>query len=319
MNKFSIFNYQFFRSCLKSMRLRTLPLSLAGVMLGAFIAATHQSLSPLTVVLLFLTTALLQVLSNLSNELGDTLHGTDTDQRLGIHYSLQDGDMTVPQMKCLITVVAVCCALSGLGMIWASFGSLLGVEQAILVLLGAAAMAAAMRYTLGHNPYGYRGWGDLFVFVFFGLVSVCGGYYICSHPESGLINTLFNNSGASPLLPAVVIGLFSVGVLNVNNIRDMKTDAATRTTVALKLGARRARIYQTVLIVGGWLLMIAYTALSATSWTAWLFVLTLPLYVKHLVGVWHREEKALDPMLPQLVISTFLFALLSGVGMIVGN
>ena len=92
MNKFSIFNSQFLRSCLKSMRLRTLPLSLAGVMLGAFIAATHQSLSPLTVVLLFLTTALLQVLSNLSNELGDTLHGTDTDQRLGIHYSLQDGD-----------------------------------------------------------------------------------------------------------------------------------------------------------------------------------------------------------------------------------
>ena len=160
MNKLSFFNSQFLRSCLKSMRLRTLPLSLAGVMLGAFIAATHQSLSPLTVVLLFLTTALLQVLSNLSNELGDTLHGTDTDQRLGIHYSLQDGDMTVPQMKCLITVVAVCCALSGLGMIWASFGSLFGVEQAVLVLLGAAAMAAAMRYTLGHNPYGYRGWGD---------------------------------------------------------------------------------------------------------------------------------------------------------------
>lgn len=152
MNKLSFFNSQFLRSCLKSMRLRTLPLSLAGVMLGAFIAATHQSLSPLTVVLLFLTTALLQVLSNLSNELGDTLHGTDTDQRLGIHYSLQDGDMTVPQMKCLITVVAVCCALSGLGMIWASFGTLLGVEQAVLVLLGAAAMAAAMRYTLGHNP-----------------------------------------------------------------------------------------------------------------------------------------------------------------------
>ncbi len=170
-------------------------------------------------------------------------------------------------------------------------------------------MIAAMRYTLGRNPYGYRGWGDFFVFVFFGLVSVCGGYYVYSHDLSYLLI----------LLPGSAIGLFGIGVLNVNNIRDMKTDAATRTTVALKLGARRARIYQTVLIVGGWLLMIAYTALTATSWTAWLFVLTLPLYVKHLVGVWHREEKALDPMLPLLVISTFLFALLSGVGMIVGN
>ena len=190
-------------------------------------------------------------------------------------------------------------------MIWGSFGTLLGVEPLLLLLLGAAAIAAAMRYTLGKNPYGYRGWGDLFVFIFFGLVSVCGGYYVCSHDLSHILI----------LLPGSAIGFFSIGVLNVNNIRDMKTDAATRTTVALKLGIRRARIYQTLLIVAGWATMLLYTALTATCWTAWLYLLTLPLYVKHLNGVWHRLDRALDPMLPLLVISTFLFALLAGAGM----
>ena len=105
-------------------------------------------------------------------------------------------------------------------------------------------------------------------------------------------------------------------MLNVNNIRDMKTDAATRTTVALKLGAHRARIYQTLLICGGWLLMVLYTLLTAHGWTPWLFVLTLPLYVRHLRGVWRLDGRALDPMLPLLVISTFLFSLLAGTGML---
>ena len=298
------------KSCLKSMRLRTLPLSLSGVILGACIAFSGNLQSstfhlPLFLLLL-VTTALLQILSNLSNELGDTLHGTDTADRQGIRYSLQDGEMTVPQMKRLITIVAVCCALSGLGMIACSFGTLLAIEPLLLVLLGAAAMTAAMRYTLGKNPYGYRGWGDLFVFIFFGLVSVCGGYYVCSHDLS------YHHI----LLPGSAIGFFSIGVLNVNNIRDMKTDAATRTTVALKLGIHRARIYQTLLIAAGWVAMAAYTALTATRWTEWLFVLTLPLYVKHLHGVWHRHDRELDPMLPLLVISTFIFSLLASIGMV---
>jgi len=274
--------------------------------MGTFIAATWQPLSAGTTILLLSTTALLQILSNLSNELGDTLHGTDTDERQGIRYSLQDGDMTLPQMKRLILVVVVCCAVSGLAMIWCSFGTLIGIEPLLLVLLGAAAITAAMRYTLGKNPYGYRGWGDLFVFIFFGLVSVCGGYYIHTHDLTNLL----------VLLSACAIGFFSIGVLNVNNIRDMKTDAANRTTVALKLGLRRARIYQTLLIVAGWVAMAIYTALTATHWAAWLYVLTLPLYIKHLYGVWHREESALDPMLPLLVISTFLLTLLAGVGML---
>lgn len=293
-------------SCLKSMRLRTLPLSEAGVLMGVFIASQLRHAGGWTIALLLMTTALLQILSNLSNELGDTLHGTDTAQRQGMHYSIMDGEMTIPEMKRLIGVIAVLCCCSGLGMVWCSFGKILAPAPIALLALGAAAIWAAMHYTLGANPYGYRGLGDLFVFIFFGLVSVCGGYFVCSHDLRDI----------SVLLPGAAIGCFSIGVLNVNNIRDMKTDAATRVTVALKLGLKRARIYQTVLIALGWVLLIWYNATTSPRLISWLFVLTSPLFALHLKGVWSREDRALDPMLPMLVMSTFLTVLLYGVSLL---
>ena len=172
------------------------------------------------------------------------------------------------------------------------------------MMLGGAAIAGAMKYTLGRNPYGYRGLGDVFVFIFFGLVSVLGSYFVASHAVPHWFM----------LMPASAIGLFSIGVLNVNNIRDMKTDAANRVTVAMKLGPRRARIYQTVLIVLGWVLLLVYTFLRIFDPWHYLYLITLPLYVLHLRGVWTREDRALDPMLPLLVMSTFLLALLMGLG-----
>lgn len=290
------------------MRLRTLPLSEAGVLLGTFIALSKSGTWFWTIFFLILTTALLQIVSNLSNELGDTLHGTDTaDSRQGMHYSIMDGDMTVPQMKRLIAVMVVLCCLSGLAMIWFSFGTFFALESVALVVLGAAAIWAAMHYTLGSNPYGYRGLGDLFVFIFFGLVSVCGGYYVCSHDLGNLL----------VLLPGAGIGCWSIGVLNVNNIRDMKTDALTRTTVAMKMGERGARVYQTVLVLLGWALMILYTALTAQGWKPWLFLVTLPLFILHLRGVWNRKDRALDPMLPMLVMSSFITSLLMGIGILI--
>ena len=287
------------KSCLKSMRLRTLPLSLAGIVVGIALASDAASLEVPVVVLLVATTALLQILSNLSNELGDTLHGTDTAERQGIRYSIQDGEMTVRQMTVLIAVVAALCCLSGLAMVYCSFKSVFELRPLCLLALGAAAIAAAMRYTLGRNPYGYRGLGDVAVFIFFGLVSVLGAAYVCSHIVR-----------ASWILPAAAIGLWSIGVLNVNNIRDMRTDAATRTTVALKLGLKRARIYQTCLVAGGWMLMLAY---SAAVEPVWICFVTIPLYALHLRGVWTRTEKALDPMLPMLVMTTFVTAVLFAV------
>jgi len=287
-------------ACLKSMRLRTLPLSEAGVILGMFIALSECRVSIWTALFLILTTAILQILSNLSNELGDCLNGTDTADRQGIHYSIIDGEMTVPEMKKLIAVIAILCCLSGITMVYFSFGTLFAVEPAALLLLGAAAIWAAMHYTLGSNPYGYRGLGDLFVFIFFGLVSVYGGYYVCSH-------NLWN---PAVLLPACGIGCFSIGVLNVNNIRDMKTDSATRVTIALMMGGRGARIYQTVLIVFGWVFLISFAVLISASW---FFLAALPLFALHLRGVWRLDDRALDPMLPLLVTGTFIASLLMGV------
>lgn len=287
------------------MRLRTLPLSTGGVLLGILLAVADWKVDPLTAILIILTTVSLQVLSNLSNELGDVLRGTDTAERQGPEYGLNGGGMTIQEMKVLIGVFIGLCVVFGTLMTWSAFGTLWDLTAVMILLLGAAAIMGAMKYTLGHNPYGYRAKGDFYVFLFFGLVAVLGAYFVCTK-GLGLHWKL--------LLPAAGVGCFSVGVLNVNNIRDMKTDAANRVTVAIKLGAHNARIYQTVLIGLGWAFMIAYCLLCWPSWWHWIWVITLPLYIKHLHMIWTREDRALDPALPLLVMTTFVLCLLMGLG-----
>ena len=293
------------KASIKSMRLRTLPLSMAGVILGILLAVADYKVDVWAAVLIVLTTVCLQILSNLSNELGDVLRGTDTAEREGPGYGLNTGEMTVGQMKVLIGVFIGLCIVFGTLMTWRAFGTLLELTPILVLMLGAAAIAGAMKYTLGRNPYGYRAKGDIYVFLFFGLVAVLGAYFVCTQGV-GLTWKL--------LLPAAGIGCFSVGVLNVNNIRDMKTDAPNRVTVAIKLGEHRAKIYQTVLICLGWCCMIAFTLLSWPDWRHWLWAITLPLYIVHLRGVWTRTGRALDPMLPLLVMSTFALSLLMGLG-----
>ena len=295
------------KACIKSMRLRTLPLSLAGVILGVTLAADKTDVSPWTAALIFLTTVCLQILSNLSNELGDTLSGTDSADRQGPQYALGSGEMTIGDIKKLILMFIGLCVISGLAMIQVSFGSLFKTESICLEALGAAAIVGAMKYTLGKNPYGYRGLGDVFVFIFFGLVSVLGGYYVAARELPPILM----------LLPAAAIGLFSVGVLNVNNTRDMKTDAVNRVTVAIRLGLRGARIYQTVLIAMGWVLMVTFCLLYKPAPGHFLFLAVAPLHMVHLRGVWTRTEKALDPMLPLLVMSTFILSILAGAGFLI--
>ena len=296
-----------FSSYVKSMSLRTLPLSLAGVCLGIMLAAADYSVSWKVAVLVMLTTVCLQILSNISNELGDTLSGVDGSGREGPQYSLSEGGLTVKDVKRFVVVMAVACALSGLLMLQASFGTLFALEPVCLIVLGAAAIGAAIKYTLGKNPYGYRGLGDMSVFIFFGIVSVLGSYFVMSHAFPYWIM----------LLPAVSIGCFSVAVLNVNNIRDIDSDAGLRVTTPMRIGVRRAKIYQTVLIVSGWLCLVAFNLLRFPDVWHWLYFITLPLFVAHLHGVWTRYGKALDPMLPLLVISTFLLSLLMGFGYLV--
>lgn len=281
-----------------------MPLSLAGVIMGSLLSVADYRVPAVVIVLLLLTTAFLQILANLANELGDVQRGTDTAERQGPSYGLNSGKLSIKEMKACITVTVLLCCISGTAMVWVSFGTLLCLESLLLLVLGLAAILAAVRYTLGRNPYGYRALGDLYVFIFFGLVSVLGGYFVCAHTlHSWLL-----------LLPASAIGLFSVGVLNTNNIRDMKTDFPNRITLAMKLGVHKARIYQTVLILLGWACMVAYTLMRLPDIRHWLYVLTLPLFVIHLRGVWTHTERELDKYLPLLVIASFLFAILSGIG-----
>lgn len=287
------------------MRLRTLPLSLAGVLLGILLCVADNHVDLWTAVLVCLTTVSLQILSNLSNELGDVLHGTDTDERQGPQYGLNSGAMSIGEMKLLIGIFVGVCIIFGTLMTWRAFGTLLDLTPILVLMLGAAAIAGAMKYTLGRNPYGYRAKGDIYVFLFFGLVSVLGSYFVCTK-GLGLHWKL--------LLPAAGIGCFSVGVLNVNNIRDMKTDAPNRVTIAIKLGLRGARIYQTVLIGLGLSAITAYCLLCFPDWRHWLWLLTLPLYALHLRGVWTLKDRALDKMLPLLVLTTFALSLLMGIG-----
>lgn len=278
---------------IKSMRLRTLPLSLAGVVCGGLLAMGglgHDG-NWWAFVLVLLTACSLQVLSNLSNEMGDHLSGVDGEGREGPNYSMTDGGLTVKQMWKAINAMVVVCCVSGLLMVWMS-GS-----PWWLLLLGAAAIWAATHYTLGKNPYGYRGLGDLFVFIFFGLVSVLGSYFVIAHTI---------DFDASLLCPAVGVGLLSVAVLNVNNIRDMASDEGLRKTVPLRIGEHCARWYQTALIVIG---------VGCFIWSPIMFRycgLTVPFFVWHIIGVWTRRGNRLDPMLPLLVISTFVIALLYG-------
>lgn len=292
-----------FKGVIRSMRLRTLPLSTAGIVLGIMLACAGHSVPWYVILLTVLTTISLQILSNMSNELGDWLSGVDGNGREGPKYGIEGGGLTEDEMRSCIRIMVPVCCIFGLGMIRASFGTILCLESECLVALGAAAIWAAMHYTLGNKPYGYRGLGDVFVFIFFGLVPVAGGYYVCTHHIEPLT-----------LLPGTAIGLFSVGVLNVNNIRDMKSDEGTRVTIPLKLGEHRAKIYHTILISSGWILMILFTVITSQRWLAYLYILTIPLYIKHLTGVWKRSGRELDPMLPMLVISTFIFALLAGTG-----
>ena len=286
------------------MRLRTLPLSLAGVILGSSLAIAEFQVNAGVVALVCLTTVCLQVLSNLCNELGDVLHGTDTAERQGPEYGLNSGELTIGGMKKLIAAAALACCISGAAMIHLSFGTFLCLESICLLLLGACAIAAAMKYTLGRNPYGYRGLGDIYVFIFFGIVSVTGSYFVCAH-------TLLD---WRILLPASAIGFFSVGVLNINNIRDMETDAPNRRTVAISLGLHKARIYQTVLICLGWLCMVAYCALRFVDWRHWIYFAVFPLFILHIRMAWTLSGRSLDKALPLLVMSTFALSVLASLG-----
>ena len=290
------------KAYIRSFRLRTLPLSVAGIVLGTLLAASDGEFHAGRFALAVVTVLLLQILSNVANELGDTLRGTDGDERQGMVYSLQSGEITIAAMKRLIIWLIVLSAVSGVALVATSFSALFSREGVTMLLLGALAIAAALGYTLGRRPYGYMGLGDLFVFLFFGLLSTVGGYFLMCWQVDWSVS-----------LPAAVCGLWSVGVLNINNIRDMESDRKNRITVPILLGERRAKIYQSLLELLPFVLLTVYCLLHEGTWSDYLFWLFLPLYVAHLVGVWRVEGRQLDARLPQLSLLTIAACVAFGV------
>lgn len=296
---------------LHAFRLRTLPLAVSSIIVGSACAAYLQKLSsyvvfrPVVLALALLTAILLQILSNLANDLGDHQHGTDNAERVGPQRAVQSGAITPAQMKRAMIICGLLAFVSGCTLITVALG--LTMQTLLFLLLGLAAIGAAVKYTFGSNPYGYAGLGDISVFLFFGIVGVCGTFYLHSRYFDWPL-----------LLPAIAFGLLSTGVLNINNMRDIENDRASgKLTLAVRLGRTNAKVYHSVLIIAGILCLVVSSQIGGDGQWQLLFLLTLPILIVHLKRVWSTAEpRDLDPQLKVLAMSTFLTALLFSLGLI---
>ncbi len=293
-----------FSAWIEAFRLRTLPLALSAIFMGSFLAVADGRYYAPVIGLAVLTTLFLQILSNLANDYGDLLKGTDNDNRVGPKRGVQSGLISLRQIKSAIILFAMLSFVSGLGLLYVSLGNHF-LTALLFLALGLAAIAASIKYTAGNHAYGYRGLGDLFVFIFFGLVAVVGTYYLNSLQFHWLL-----------LLPASAMGFLSAGVLNLNNMRDMDNDRASgKHTIASRLGYGRARIYHTLLVIFALVSASVYILLDFHSVWNFLFVLTIPLFIRDLIQIFNIQDKTLlDPFLKRLALSTLLFTLLFGVG-----
>lgn len=284
---------------IKAFRLRTLPLSLSGIIVGSSIALDQGHWNTTIFVLALLTTLFFQILSNLANDLGDSLKGADNEYRVGPMRSVQSGLISVFEMKMAVVIFVLLSLSTAIPLI------IVGVEglpKSILYLyigLAVAAIIAAITYTMGKKAYGYSGLGDLFVFIFFGCVSVLGVY------------TLYAKSfDFNAILMALTIGVLSAAVLNLNNMRDQINDANVgKRTLVVKIGFRAAKLYHTGLIIGAFVSLIIYSLVTSTVFL--ISLLPFSLLFIHLTKVWRTTTpKELDPELKKVALSTFLIALL---------
>lgn len=287
-----------------SFRLRTLPLSVAGILLGSLLAASAGYFAWLPFSLAILTTLCLQILSNLANEWGDLEKGTDDEGRVGPIRSIQSGVLSVSEFKKIIGLFVLLSVISGTALISYAFQDLLSREGLIMLGLGGLAILAAIKYTVGKHAYGYRGLGDLFVFLFFGWLSTGGSYFILAHHLNAWI-----------FLPASAVGFLSVGVLNINNMRDRENDLRHgKRTLPVILGIQKAKLYHTCLIFAAFVCMLVYTLHTGQGISRFLFLLTLPLFGQHLKKTYTFQGRSLDPQLRYLSVSTLLFSVLAGIG-----
>lgn len=270
-------------------------------------AAAYGTFDAAVVGLCVLTTLFLQILSNLANDYGDSIHGADSVHREGPKRAVQAGHIKAEHMKKGMAVFSLLSLVTGLLLLWVAFGTE-GIYLFLIFLgLGLASIWAAINYTAGSKPYGYAGLGDVFVFIFFGLVGVLGTFFLQARELEPLV-----------IFPAMVCGFFSMAVLNVNNIRDINSDVlAGKRSIPVRLGPKRARIYHIFLLIGGVASAFAYVLFHFYSAWQFLFVLALPLLISNGVNVWRKQTSAeLDPYLKQMAITTMLFVLLFGLGQV---
>jgi 1,4-dihydroxy-2-naphthoate octaprenyltransferase len=291
---------------LSAFRLRTLPLALSCIFMGSFLAAAQGRFDISIFILAVLTTIFLQILSNLANDYGDSVHGADHSERLGPKRAVQSGKISPQTMKKAIYIFIGLALVSGLSLIWTAFKDNLSLFFTFLGL-GIAAIIAAITYTAGKKPYGYAGLGDISVLVFFGWVGVVGTYFLYTHHFNAWI-----------LLPATSCGLFAVGVLNINNIRDIASDKkAGKLSIPVRLGRKRAVYYHWALLLVGFSCAIIFTILNYYSNYQWLFLITAPLFLINARAVKVYEAPALlDPYLKQMALSTLQFVIIFGVGLL---
>lgn len=292
---------------LSAFRLRTLPLSVSGIIVGSCFAHYNGMFNMLIMILAIMLTIALQVLSNLANDYGDGMRGTDNDDRIGPTRAIQSGAISPDEMlegiklNILVVIILTVC------LVFISFGSKHFMYAMLFLGLAGLSIYAAINYTIGKSPYGYRGLGDVFVFVFFGLLSVMGSYFLYTkHLDHHVI------------LPAISLGLLSMGVLNLNNMRDIETDViANKETLAVKLGRQKAKQYHIALVVLAILISIVFSVLYFSRFTNFLFYLAFIPLIGHINAVRKASSpKEFDPQLKVLALTTFLFSLLLGLGYI---
>ena len=290
-------------------RPRTLPLALTSIGMGAFLAFANGKFNGIVTILAMLTTAFLQILSNLANDYGDSIHGADNSQRKGPQRAVQSGAISSVAMRRAMVFSAICAMICGTALVLVAFGWQQLLLVAFFLLLGGAAIWAAINYTAGSNPYGYVGLGDLFVFLFFGLVGVLGSYFIQAHTLS-----------AELVLPAISCGLLAVAVLNVNNIRDIDSDRiAGKYSVPVRFGRKIAQQYHWLLLLLPFAFAALYTVLTYHSAWQFLFLLALPLALKNGQIVSQRPSEQLDPMLKQTVLLNLAFLFTFGIGLVLSG
>lgn len=290
-----------FKAWLYAARLRTLPLSVSGVIVGTALAKYHGKSDTLIFILALLTTIGFQITSNFANDYGDGVKGTDNAMRIGPKRALQDGLLSKRELKNGIILSIVISLLFVMALVYYSFGTEQTKYLLIFSVLGLLSIWAAIKYTIGKSAYGYRGLGDLFVFSFFGLLAVLGSMFLY---------TKFITMDV--FLPAIAIGLLCTAVLNLNNLRDFKSDKeAAKNTLVVLMGFKNGKIYHYSLLLISFLCTAGFMIMNFKNWQAYLPLLAFVLIFVHLRKVYNTEDPVLfDPELKKLALSTFFLAVL---------